>query len=103
MVSTEMTASPSRRSWAITGATRAISSASDTGAAPGRVDSPPMSRMSAPSAMSRRACARAASGPRNRPPSEKLSGVTLTIPITSGRPPDEPIIARGACAEGWCI
>ena len=57
----------------------------------GRVDSPPMSRMSAPSAISRRAWASAASASRNRPPSEKLSGVTLTIPMT--RPPP-----RG---QGW--
>ena len=34
----------------ITGTTRSISSAGSTGSAPGRVDSPPTSRMSAPSA-----------------------------------------------------
>ncbi len=69
----------------ITGTTRAISSASSTGAAPGRVDSPPMSRMSAPWPISRRACATAASTPKCRPPSEKLSGVMLTMPMTRGR------------------
>ena len=36
-------------------------------------------------AASRRAWAMAACGSKNWPPSEKLSGVTLTMPITSGR------------------
>src|SRR5690348_10654688 len=42
--------------------------------------------MSAPSSTSRCACASAAAGSRNRPPSENESGVTLRMPITSGRP-----------------
>ena len=54
-------------------------------AAPGRVDSPPISSRSAPSAIIRLAWVRAASRSANWPPSEKLSGVTLRIPITSGR------------------
>src|SRR5262245_38457707 len=42
--------------------------------------------MSAPAATIRRACSIAASGSRKRPPSENESGVTLSTPITSGRP-----------------
>src|SRR3569623_2403319 len=42
-----------------------------------------MSRRSAPSATSRSACASAAAGSKNSPPSEKESGVTLSTPITS--------------------
>ncbi len=52
MVSTETTAS--RASASITGTTRASSSVTSGRVAPGRVDSPPTSRMSAPSASSRR-------------------------------------------------
>src|SRR5215211_3714403 len=47
-----------------TGTTRRRSSSSETGSAPGRVDSPPASR--------------------KRPPSEKESGVTLTMPMITG-------------------
>ena len=57
----------------------------DTGSAPGRVDSPPMSTRAAPSASSRRAVSTATPGSTLSPPSEKLSGVTLTTPITDGR------------------
>ena len=67
-----------------TGNTRRHSSSRSTASEPGRVDSPPMSRMSAPSASSRSACSIAASAARKRPPSEKLSGVTLTMPMISG-------------------
>src|SRR5215475_3560123 len=71
-----------------TGASRSSSCSSDTGTAPpyGLVDSAPMSRMSAPSATSRCACAIAAAGLIKRPPSENESGVTLRTPITIGRP-----------------
>ena len=44
-----------------------------------------MSTIEAPSSSSRRAAAIATSGRRCTPPSAKLSGVTLTIPITAGR------------------
>ena len=44
-----------------------------------------MSTSAAPSSSSRRAVAAATSGSRLSPPSEKLSGVTLTTPITEGR------------------
>src|SRR3954464_12369895 len=80
-VSTETQRSPSACS---TGRTRAHSSSSDTGAAPGRVDSPPMSMMCAPSSASLRACAMAERASKNLPPSEKESGVTLTTPMMSG-------------------
>src|SRR5690606_12268651 len=66
--------------------TRALSVSASTSAAPGRVDSPPTSRMSAPSAASASPWATAASAEAKSPPSEKLSGVTLTTPMTSVRP-----------------
>src|ERR1035437_9995200 len=72
---------PSSTRPATTGTTRRSSSPSVTGSAPGRVDSPPMSRISAPSAVSERACSIAAPASRNAPPSENESGVTFTIPI----------------------
>ena len=79
-------ARPSLASRSITGTTRRSSSSSATGSAPGRVDSPPTSRMSAPSAASRSPCSTAASASRNSPPSENESGVTLTTPmISTGR------------------
>ena len=56
-----------------------------TGCAPGRVDSPPTSRRSAPSATSARPCSTAAPASSHRPPSENESGVTLTTPMTAGR------------------
>ena len=68
-----------------TGRTRRSSSPSATARAPGREDSPPISRISAPSSRSCRACVIAARGSRNCPPSEKESGVTFTTPISSGR------------------
>ena len=77
----------------ITGITRRSSSASLTGKAPGRVDSPPTSMISAPCSTSCRACATAAGGSRNRPPSENESGVTFTMPITSA--------GRGKVNSNW--
>src|SRR5579884_377904 len=83
----------------MTGSTRAFSSSAVTGAAPGRVDSPPMSRISAPSASRRRPWATAASGARNRPPSEKESGVTLITPIrVKGGAPILPAATSGSGA-----
>src|SRR5262249_36452751 len=66
---------------------RASSSASAPGVAPGRVDSPPISTIAQPCAAMRFACATAASAARKRPPSENESGVTLRIPMTTGRVP----------------
>ncbi len=60
MVSTD-TVAPSAARALITGTTRSSSSETSGRVAPGRVDSPPMSRMSAPSASSRRPWAMAAS------------------------------------------
>ena len=84
-VSTE-TATPSFASASTTGITRRNSSSRATGAAPGRVDSPPTSMKSAPSSRNLRPCVIAWAGSRNRPPSEKESAVTFTMPSTFGRP-----------------
>lgn len=67
------------------GIIRLNSSSMLTGSLPGRVDSPPMSSQSAPSLTRRDACRSAPSVEAHKPPSEKESGVTFTIPITSGR------------------
>ena len=86
----------------ITGITRPSSSAVDTGVAPGRVDSPPISMIAAPAARSASALALACSGVVYRPPSEKESGVTLIMPITAvGRrdkvcPPGASRVSRGS-------
>ena len=61
-----------------------------TGRAPGRVDSPPTSTIPAPAAIIALPWAAARSGSRSRPPSEKLSGVALTIPMTTGSGPGGP-------------
>ena len=71
-----------RRSSSITSSTRAFCSAAATRRAPGRVDSPPTSMMSAPSCCICNACSTARSARSKRPPSENESGVTLRIPIT---------------------
>ena len=81
--------------------TRRSSSSSDTAAAPGRVDSPPTSTRRAPSASSRRAVATAAAGSRLSPPSEKLSGVTLTTPITEGR--GQHSASGGRLTRRWSV
>src|SRR5215472_8437221 len=79
---------------AITGSTRRNSSSAPTTAesvparAPGRVDSPPTSTISAPSSSRRSPCAIAASGEKCCPPSENESGVTFTIPTTAVRLPN---------------
>ena len=61
---------------------RASSSASDTRLAPGRVDSAPMSMISAPAAIMSRPCWAALAGSSHRPPSEDESSVMLSTPIT---------------------
>src|SRR5829696_771756 len=70
-----------------TGRTRRTSSSSLTGSEPGRVDSPPTSTIRAPSSSIVSACTTAASTPKNSPPSEKESGVTLRMPIRIGSRP----------------
>ena len=78
-----------------TGRTRRRSSSAPTASAPGRVDSPPMSRTSAPSRTSSAACSTARAASKNSPPSEKESGVTFTTPMTRGPlMPDRPNPAR---------
>src|SRR3954447_17658607 len=79
------TVAPPAASRSTTGTTRSSSSAASTGAAPGRVDSPPTSTMAAPSRTSSSPCWTAASTSRYSPPSENESGVTFTTPITAGR------------------
>ena len=59
--------------------------APSTGSAPGRVDSPPMSTIAAPSRTRVRPCASASSAAKKRPPSENESGVTLTTPMMHGK------------------
>ena len=92
-------------SLASTGFTLAISSADETGAAPGRVDSPPTSITRAPSSTMANARSAARPGSRYIPPSLKLSGVTLRMPMTSGpaersRVPDgRRIVFGGARAD----
>ena len=98
MVSMESAASVSASSRRTTGSTRASSTSAGTGCAPGRVDSPPMSSEAAPWATSAMAWATAASGSAWRPPSEKLSGVTLTTPITRGG--GRPLLTLGWDSEG---
>src|SRR5918995_3200693 len=73
--------SPSAASPSTTGTTRRRSSSAGTGAAPGRVDSPPTSTIAAPSSTSRRAWRTASASSSNVPPSENESGVTLTTPM----------------------
>src|SRR5947207_6949494 len=80
-VSIETEMSILARSSSITGSTRFYSSFADTGFAPGRVDSPPMSIMSAPSDAISIPRATAALVPKNSPPSENESGVTLRTPM----------------------
>ena len=80
-----LTTAPSFTISVITGITRFNSSSSVTLAAPGRVDSPPTSMMSAPSAINLRAWAIASFESKNFPPSAKESGVTFKIPNTKVR------------------
>ena len=61
--------------------TRRNSSSAAIASAPGRVDSPPTSTMSAPSATIFRPCSMAFSAARNFPPSENESGVTFNTPM----------------------
>src|SRR5450631_2725511 len=59
-----------------------------------------MSRMSAPCAAIAAAWATALAGSMKRPPSEKESGVTLRMPMTSGRPSASN--AESASRTGFC-
>ena len=65
------------------GARRSISSAADTGTKPGRDDSAPTSMIAAPSSTIESAWLNALSSVFHLPPSEKESGVTFNMPMTS--------------------
>ena len=80
-VSMEMGAETALAMARTTGTTRASSVSSFTGSCPGRVESPPTSIISAPAATKARAWATAASTSSRSPSPEKLSGVTLTMPM----------------------
>src|SRR4051794_39109164 len=108
------TSAPVRASARTTGTVRRSSSSSGTGSERGRVDSPPMSRMPAPSPASCRPCVTAASASNHSPPSENESGVTLTTPmIWKGRAMfahwtlvhvrAHPLSVAGPDADGPCM
>src|SRR6266481_355893 len=86
-VSTAMGIFSAPRKPSNTGRIRASSVSAAVPVEPGRVDSPPMSSRSAPARSISKACSIALCGSRNLPPSEKLSGVTLSTPMTSVRSP----------------
>ncbi|CAB4341785.1 unannotated protein [freshwater metagenome] len=77
-----LTTAPSFTNSVITGITLFNSSSSLTRSAPGRVDSPPTSIMSAPSEINLRPWFTASLGSKNLPPSANESGVTFKIPST---------------------
>ena len=79
-----LTQMPAWASSRTTSTVRESSSATDTSAEPGRVDSPPTSMTFAPCSIMLFACAIAASCVLCSPPSENESGVTFKMPITMG-------------------
>ena len=81
-VSTEIIASPAARIASTTGTTRRISSATGTGSDPGRVDSPPTSRISAPALIMSSAAWTASRSVPSRLRAWNESGVQLRMPIT---------------------
>src|SRR5580658_8043849 len=99
-VSTDSSSGKRAATRSMTGSTRRSCSSPATAAAPGRVDSPPMSMIAAPSAAMRSACASAASGSRKRPPSENESGVTFSTPMTTGRSSSSTRPAQRICNGG---
>ena len=68
----------------IIGQTRSISSSGLTGAAPGRVECPPTSKIKAPASIIDEACCKAASIDETRLPLKKESGVMFKIPMILG-------------------
>jgi len=89
-VSTEMRPGSRGARALTTGSTRSASWTAETGRAPGRVDSPPMSTNAAPSAAMPSAKRTDSATSTCCPPSENESGVTFRMPIRSGvsRRPD---------------
>ena len=86
-VSTETGTGHSGRTASRNGRSRSISSSAPIGTKPGRLDSAPMSMMSAPSRTISSIWRSAISRVFHLPPSENESGVTFRIPMTSVRPP----------------
>ena len=86
-VSTETGTGHSGKTASRNGRRRSISSAALIGTNPGRLDSAPMSMMSAPSRTISSIWHRASSRLFHLPPSENESGVTFRMPITSVRAP----------------
>ena len=86
----------------MTGTIRFFCSLASTRPAPGRVDSPPTSIMSAPCRTSPLAWATAAASSIYAPPSEKLSGVRFRTPIRRGT---EKIVQphRGTLVFEYCF
>src|SRR3990172_746077 len=72
----------------ITGMTLFNSSSSGTGSEPGRVDSPPTSRIPAPASTRRIPSSTASADVVKRPTSEKESGVAFTMPMIKVRAPN---------------
>jgi len=77
----------SRRRPPSTGKTLRSSASLEISSEPGLVDSAPTSIKSAPARSISAACSIACSSAKNFPPSEKLSGVTFSTPITRVRSP----------------
>ena len=86
-VSTETGTGHSARIVSRNGSSRSISSAALMGTNPGRLDSAPISMMSAPSRTISSIWRSALSRVFHLPPSENESGVTFRMPMTSVRPP----------------
>ena len=80
-----LTTAPSLTNSVTTGITLSSSISSLTRSAPGLVDSPPISIMSAPSAINLRPCVIASAFDKYLPPSANESGVIFKIPITKVR------------------
>ncbi len=107
LVSTEMTISTRAAIASTTGATRSSSCCSSTAVAPGRVDSPPTSTISAPCLRIAHALrsTRSRSGllaQKRRPPSEKESGVILRMPMTAGRDRSSSRLPQRSTALAMC-
>ena len=98
-VSTEIGSDTLEAKRVTTGNKRLNSSLAVNGVAPGLVDSPPISMMSAPSDSSCKAPASARSGSRWIPPSANESGVTFKMPMTRVRSPSLRTLPLGSRSE----
>jgi len=84
----------------MTGTSRSRWTAEGARSEPGRVDSAPTSIIAAPWDFISRARSTAAAGSRYRPPSEKESGVTLSMPMTAGPFEKEMVPERRTRSRG---